>query len=63
MNLNFNIPTPKSCDDCKFHYVDKNDKDHSWAIRCLICQDVEQNIQDARDKRSDKCIGTVDDGE
>lgn len=28
MNLNFDIPTPKSCGDCKFGYTDKNEKDH-----------------------------------
>ena len=63
MNLNFDIPTPKSCGGCKFGYTDKNDKDHSWVIRCLINGDLESTFQDGRAHRHPDCPGTVNEDE
>lgn len=58
MNLNFDIPTPKCCRECKFHYVEI---DH--MLHCRVSPDVNETMQDATTRRSANCIGTVDDDE
>ena len=63
MNLNFDIPTPKSCRECKFHYVDRNPKDFTYVLHCRVSPDVNETMQDATTGRSKNCIGTVDDDE
>ena len=59
MNLNFDIPTPRSCGDCKFGYTAK-DGDFNWVLRCMIDGDLMSTFQDGRTKRHDDCPGTVD---
>lgn len=58
MKLSFEIPTPNSCVECRFHELKTDGRYGKWLFRCLIDEDLKINPKDGLKQRHSNCPGT-----
>ena len=63
MKLNFELPTPNACVDCRFHYVSSAERYGGWSMQCLIDQSIRMTVSEGVRRRNEKCPGIVEKSE
>lgn len=61
MKLNFELPTPNACVDCKFHYITSSERYGKWTMACLIDSKIQIPVAEGVKQRNEKCPGVLED--
>ena len=57
MKLSFEIQTPNSCVECRFHELKTDGRYGKWIFRCLLDENLIIQPRDGVDHRDPKCPG------
>ena len=57
MKFEFEMETPNTCIECRFHAIDKQNRYDGWISRCLIDRDLKMAVMDSLSRRHEKCPG------
>ena len=60
MTLNFELPTPANCSECRFGTVVSKKGYGGWAYRCLVKGDLYMPVREGLKKRNDACPGRIE---
>ena len=57
MRFEFEIETPPSCIECKFHELKTDGRYGKWILRCLIDDGIKISPRDGTRSRDENCPG------
>ena len=63
MKFSFEIETPASCVECRFHELKTDGRYGRWVFLCLIDSGIKINPKDGLHRRVENCPGIVEEKE